>query len=81
MNKGKILLGILAGVAAGTAIGILIAPHKGWRTRKLIKRRAKDIAAIVDEKIEERIEDVKEKLRLAKCKSKVSEKSSTEQEV
>lgn len=80
MNTGKALIGILAGVAAGTAIGVLIAPHKGWRTRKLIKRRAKDIAAIIDEKIEERIEDVTEKLRLTKCKSKFSEKPSTERE-
>ena len=57
MNNGKAMLGILAGVAVGTAIGILVAPHKGSRTRKFIKRRAEDVADLVNEKIEEKIED------------------------
>lgn len=58
MNTGKAVAGILAGIAVGTAIGIMIAPHKGWRTRKFMKRRARDLADLVNEKIEEKIEDV-----------------------
>lgn len=58
MNTGKAVAGILAGIAVGTAIGIMIAPHKGWRTRKFMKRRARDLADLVNEKIEEKLEDV-----------------------
>lgn len=41
MNKGttKMLLGFLAGAATGTLAGILIAPDKGSKTRKKIKKQ------------------------------------------
>jgi gas vesicle protein len=68
MKNGKAILGILAGVAAGTAIGILIAPHKGWRTRKFIKRGADQLADLVKERMEERLEDVYKGLGLPECK-------------
>ena len=36
MKSGKVLLGVLAGAAAGALLGILFAPEKGTKTRKMI---------------------------------------------
>jgi gas vesicle protein len=44
MRSGKILLGILAGVAGGAILGILFAPEKGVRTRKMIMDKSGDYA-------------------------------------
>lgn len=39
-NSGsKIILAAIAGVAAGIGIGMLIAPAKGSKTRKRLKKR------------------------------------------
>jgi gas vesicle protein len=51
MKTTNILLGVLAGAAVGAIAGVLLAPHKGSKTRKLI----------VD-KGEEYVDDLKEKL-------------------
>jgi gas vesicle protein len=53
MNAGKVFLGALAGVAVGATLGILFAPNKGSKTRKIIKLK-KD--AYVDE-LEEKLND------------------------
>ncbi len=37
-----LLAGFVAGVAVGAAIGVLLAPHKGEDTRRLIARQAKE---------------------------------------
>ena len=70
MNNGKAMLGILVGVAIGATLGVLVAPRKGWRTRKFIKRRADDVADLVNEKIEEKIEDVMRRFDIPKCEGK-----------
>ena len=36
MERGKVILGLLAGAAAGSLIGILFAPDKGVDTRKKV---------------------------------------------
>jgi gas vesicle protein len=51
MERGKVILGILAGVAAGSLIGILFAPDKGIDTRKKVVHKG-----------EEYINDLKEKV-------------------
>jgi gas vesicle protein len=37
-----LLAGFMAGVAVGAAIGVLLAPHKGEDTRRLIARQAEE---------------------------------------
>lgn len=58
MNSGKAVLGVLVGIAAGAALGILFAPEKGSRTRKKIVRKREDIANTLDEKINEKFDEL-----------------------
>lgn len=58
MNSGKAVLGVLVGIAAGAALGILFAPEKGSRTRKKIVRKGEDIANTLDEKINEKFDEL-----------------------
>ena len=58
MSSGKALLGVLAGIAAGAALGILFAPGKGSNTRKNISRKAEDLVDAVNDKLEEKFEEV-----------------------
>ena len=37
-----LLAGFVAGVVVGAAVGVLLAPHKGEETRRLIKRQAEE---------------------------------------
>ena len=53
MKSGNVLLGILAGISAGTLLGILIAPNKGSRTRKMILDKGEDYADALKDKVEE----------------------------
>ena len=39
-NSGNTILGIIAGTALGAAMGILFAPEKGSKTRKIISKEA-----------------------------------------
>ncbi len=52
-QTGKMVLAALVGAAAGAAIGILFAPHKGSKTRKMIVNRAKDMADDVRMKLKD----------------------------
>lgn len=58
MTTSKALLGILAGIAAGTVIGILVAPEKGDKLRKNISRKSEDLADAINEKIDEKFEEL-----------------------
>ena len=51
MERGKVILGILAGVAAGSLIGILFAPDKGMDTRKKVVHKGGEYANDLKEKI------------------------------
>ena len=42
MNKRNIVIGALAGIAAGAILGLLLAPDKGAKTRKLIVKKGGD---------------------------------------
>ena len=42
MSKKNVLLGMLAGVAAGAIAGLLLAPEKGSKLRKKLKKRGMD---------------------------------------
>lgn len=58
MSTGKALLGVLAGIAAGAAIGVIFAPGKGSETRKNISKKGDDLANAIQDKIDEKFEDV-----------------------
>ena len=58
MTTGKAILGMLVGVAAGAAIGMLLAPHKGDKTRKKIFKNGRALADAINEKIDDRFDDL-----------------------
>ncbi len=60
MKSGNVVLGVMAGIAAGAAIGILFAPKKGSKTRKLIARKGEDFADAIKEKINAVLIDINE---------------------
>ena len=47
MNTGKIVLGTLAGLAIGAIAGILFAPKKGSKTRKLITDKGEEYVDVL----------------------------------
>ena len=55
-NSGsKVLLAAIAGVAAGIGVGMLIAPAKGSKTRKRLKKRIMGIADIMQDDLSEKV--------------------------
>ena len=69
MTKGKALLGVLAGIAAGAALGVLFAPDKGANTRKNIARKGEDLADAINDKIEEKFDELTDTI-LGKSKTR-----------
>jgi gas vesicle protein len=61
MNAGKVFLGVLVGVAVGATLGILFAPNKGSKTRKIIKLKKDEYVDELEEKFNEFIGSVTEK--------------------
>ena len=53
MNAGKVFLGVLAGAAVGASIGILFAPYKGSKTRKIIAMKKDKYIDELDDKFNE----------------------------
>lgn len=80
MSTGKALLGVLAGIAAGTVIGIMLAP-KGDRTRKNISKKSEDLADAINEKIDEKFEELLKTMSGRVKKSKTENSSSDAPEV
>ena len=62
MTKVKMMLGIFGGLAIGTLIGVLLAPDKGERTRRKIRRKSEDLADAVNDKIDARFEKLLDEL-------------------
>ena len=62
MNRGKIILGVLAGLAAGALLGILFAPDKGSVTREKISKKGEDALNKVKDKFDELLDEVSEKM-------------------
>ena len=58
MNSGKALLGVLAGIATGAVLGVLFAPDKGVNTRKNISKKGEDLANALNEKIDEKFDEL-----------------------
>jgi gas vesicle protein len=74
MTKGKALLGVLAGIAAGAALGVLFAPDKGANTRKNITRKGEDLADAINEKIEEKFDELTDTI-LGKSKNRKTQEA------
>ncbi len=59
-NSGsKVLLAALVGVVAGIGVGMLIAPAKGSKTRKRLKKRIMGIADMVENDLSEKLNNLK----------------------
>jgi gas vesicle protein len=62
MNTKKAVLGIVAGVAVGALIGVLFAPEKGSRVRRGIVRKSEDLADALNDKIDQRFDELVDSL-------------------
>ena len=59
-SASKYIVAGLAGLAAGVAIGILIAPDKGSKTRKRLKKKLMEAEeALKEGTLEEKVENLK----------------------
>ena len=58
MNTGKALLGVMAGIAAGAVLGMLFAPEKGSNTRKNISKKGDDLASALNDKVDEKFNEL-----------------------
>ena len=65
--KTNNVLGILGGVAVGAALGILFAPEKGSKTRK-IKNKAIDTKENLQDTVTTLLDNVKENISTLKSK-------------
>ena len=75
MSSGKVLLGVLAGIATGALLGVLFAPAKGSNTRKNISRKTEDLVDAMNDKIEEKVNEVMHAItgKVKKAKSQFNE--------
>ncbi len=69
MKSTNLLVGFLAGAMVGVAGGLLLAPHKGSVTRKIITRKGEEYADLLEEKVDDllltldtQIKDVKKEV-------------------
>jgi gas vesicle protein len=58
MSTGKTILSVMAGIAAGAVLGVLFAPEKGSNTRKNITRKGEDLANALNNKIDEKFDEL-----------------------
>jgi gas vesicle protein len=58
MKMEKALLGALVGMAAGITLGLLFAPDKGTETRKKILKKGGNLANSVNDKIDEKFDEL-----------------------
>ncbi len=62
MKKGSLIYGLLAGACLGVIGGFLFAPHKGSVTRKIIARRRENYFDILEEKIDDLLDTIDDKI-------------------
>lgn len=58
-STSKLMLAALAGLAAGIGVGMLIAPAKGSKTRKRLKKRIMGIADLMQDDLSEKLNALK----------------------
>ncbi len=77
MSSGKALLGVMAGIAAGAVLGVLFAPEKGANYRKNISKKGEDLANALNQKIDEKFEELMASITGKVKKSKPNESISS----
>lgn len=58
MSTKGVVVGLLAGAAAGAVLGVLLAPEKGAKTRRLLGRKSVEVTEAAKEKVNAVVEDV-----------------------
>jgi gas vesicle protein len=66
MSSKNVLIGVLAGIATGALLGVLLAPGKGSDTRKKVSKKGEDLAVGLEEKFNEFVDSVSEKVKMVK---------------
>ncbi len=66
VSSGKVAAGVLAGLAAGAAVGVLVAPHKGSKTRKKIMKKGGEIVHAMEDEVQHLKEGMQEKIENVK---------------
>lgn len=57
-DSGSVLLALLTGAAIGAGVGILYAPDKGSKTRKKIKKKAKEASDDIGDRLSKATEEL-----------------------
>ena len=64
---GRLIKGILIGAVAGAVIGVLYAPRKGSKTRKILRRRGQNLKDAfrnemddIEQKVDSQYESIKD---------------------
>ncbi len=61
-SGSKLLAAANVGLAAGIGIGLLIAPQKGSKTRKRVKKKILQMADYLEDELNGKLHDLKEGL-------------------
>ncbi len=81
-DSAKLLIAVAAGVVAGIGIGLLIAPSRGAKTRKRLKKRFMEFADMVQDELAEKISAIKSEFESAGINDdKLEPETAPEQEV
>jgi gas vesicle protein len=67
-NSGKIITSLLIGAAVGGILGILFAPHKGSKTRRLISGTTNDFTQSVKDKFNSMMDQASSEVEIIKDK-------------
>ena len=81
-DNAKLIIAAAAGVVAGIGIGLLIAPSKGSKTRKRLKKRFMEFADMIQNDLSEKISAIKSEFGSAGInEDKLEPETAPEQEV
>ena len=61
-NNEKVLLALAGGLVAGAILGVLFAPHKGSKTRRMMKEEGKKVVEDLREKFDEGVSGLKNEI-------------------
>ena len=76
----KLLLAAAVGLAAGIGIGMLVAPAKGAKTRKRLKKRIMGIADLMQDDFSEKLNAFKSAFSTAEKKEAAVDANTSEKE-